>query len=75
MDGKPKAWNNNVVRIYNEKSDVYIVAEEWGDPWTSHQIIKRVETNGVVRVEFDRYTVSKPQPSFFIQATLSVYAS
>jgi len=60
MDGKPKAWNNNVVRIYNEKSDVYIVAEEWGDPWTSHQIIKRVETNGVVRVEFDRYTVSKP---------------
>jgi hypothetical protein len=50
MDGKPRSWNNNVVRIYNEKSDMYIVAEEWGDPWTSHQIIKRVETNGVVHV-------------------------
>ena len=59
-DGKVKAWNNNVVRIYNQKSDVYIVSEEWGDPWISHQIIKRVETNGVVRVEFNRYTVSKP---------------
>jgi len=60
MDGKQCSWNNNVVRIFNERSGVYVVAEEWGDPWTSHQIIKRVETGGVVRVEFDRYTVSKP---------------
>jgi hypothetical protein len=59
-DGKQCSWNNNVVRIYNERSGVYVVAEEWGDPWTSHQIIKRVKTGGVVRVEFNRYTVSKP---------------
>lgn len=59
-DGKVKIWNNNVVRIYNQKNDVYIVSEEWGDPWISHQIIKRVEVHGDVKIDVNRYTVSKP---------------
>lgn len=59
-DGRPWSWNNNVVHIFNQKSDVYIMSEEWGDPWISHQIIKRVEVHGDVKIDVDRYTVSKP---------------
>ena len=59
-DGRPWSWNNNVVRIYNQKNGVYIVSEEWGDPWISHQIIKRVEVHGDVKIDVNRYTVSKP---------------
>jgi hypothetical protein len=60
MDGRPWSWNNNVVRIYNERNGVYIVSEEWGDPWISHQIIKRVQVKGEVKIDVNRYTVSKP---------------
>jgi hypothetical protein len=59
-DGKPWSWNNNIVDIRNDKNDVYIFAGEWGDPWISHQIIKRVEINGDIKIDVDRYTVSKP---------------